>query len=206
MEEPQFFEWFSSVFVPWVNSLRATHQLHNQAAVLFFDGHTSHISMRIVKTAIDNNIHLVKFPSHLTDKIQPLDKCVFRPIKKLWEAKLVEFVKTQLQNRESARLTKNMFFELLGEIWTTGMKTRNIVKGFESTGLFPVNAAKFPESAFNPVVLRKYKIMNNEDSTTKLKQATVEIPENERSSSSGVVLTKRQRVQAQVSMEQPLLI
>lgn len=176
MEEPQFFEWFSSVFVSWVVSLRVSHKLPNQTAVLFFDGHTSHISIKIVKAAIDNNIDLVKFPG---------------PIKKLWEAKLVEFVKTQLQNRQSARLTKNMFAKLLGEIWMMGMKPNNIVKGFESTGLFPVNAARFPECDFNPIALRKYKEMNNEEISSQLKQRTVvDIPENERASSSGVNLTK----------------
>lgn len=157
MEEPQFYEWLSTVFVPHLQSIRASHNLPNQTAVLFFDGHSSHLSVRLTKAAIENNLHLAKFPSHLTDKIQPLDKCVFGPIKKMWEKKLIDFVKGQLQNRQSGRLSRSLFVELLGEVWSQGMKPTNIVRGFETTGLFPVNVKRFPESEFDPVKLKRYK-------------------------------------------------
>lgn len=85
MEEPVFYDWFSKCLVKHVNNLRETKNCPNQGAVLIFDGYSSHISYRILKLAMDNNIHMVKLPSHLTDKIQPLDKCVFGPIKKCWE-------------------------------------------------------------------------------------------------------------------------
>lgn len=101
MEEPQFYEWLSSVLIPHIKYLRDSHNLPNQAAVLFFDRHSSHISVRIIKAALENNVHLVKFPSHLTDKIQPLDKCVFGPIKRLWKKKLIDFARDQIQKRES---------------------------------------------------------------------------------------------------------
>lgn len=96
MEEPQFFEWFSESFIQHINLLRTRNNQQDQAAVLLFDGHCSHISIRIIKTAMSNNIHLVKFPSHLTDKIQPLDKTVFGPLKKIWDSLLIEFIKNRL--------------------------------------------------------------------------------------------------------------
>lgn len=156
MEEPQFFEWFSSVFVSHVQSLRLSRDLPQQTAVLLFDGHASHISVRTIKAAMANNIHLVKFPSHLTDRIQPLDKCVFGPIKRKWDRKLVDFAKIQIESRESARLSKSLFVELLSQVWTEGMKSQNIIKGFQSTGIFPVDAKKFPETEFNSAALKKY--------------------------------------------------
>lgn len=64
-----------------------TKNCPNQGAALLFDGHSSHISYRILKLAMENNIQIVKLPSHLTDKIQPLDKCVFGPIKSCWGKK-----------------------------------------------------------------------------------------------------------------------
>lgn len=159
MEEPQFFEWFSSSFVEHVKNLRIEKELPNQGAILMFDGHGSHISYRIIKAAIDNNIHLVKFPSHLTDRLQPLDKCVFGPIKTRWEKKLIQFIKTQIELRQSAHLSKARFVELLGEVWMEAMKPHNIVMGFQSTGTFPVDKTKFPESEFNPSSLKRYKEM-----------------------------------------------
>lgn len=43
------------------------------------------MSLKIVKLAMENNIILIKFPSHLTDKLEPLDKCVFGLLKSVWE-------------------------------------------------------------------------------------------------------------------------
>ena len=34
---------------------------------------------------------------------------------------------------------------------------RNVVSGFKSTGLFPINANEFTEDIFNPVGLQRYK-------------------------------------------------
>lgn len=69
MEESVFFNWFCKSFVQHVQQLRQHNNNESQTALLLFDGHCSHISIRILKSAIDNNIVLVKFPSHLTDKI-----------------------------------------------------------------------------------------------------------------------------------------
>lgn len=86
MEEPLFFNWFTTVFVKHVEQKRIDLKT-NATALLLYDGHCSHISVRIIATAIKHNITLFKFPSHLTDKLQPLDKFVFSPLKTLWEKK-----------------------------------------------------------------------------------------------------------------------
>lgn len=65
-------------------------------ALLVFDGHNSHISLRIIKAAVKNNIQIIKFPSYLTDQIQPLHKSVFDPVKKVLDRKLVEFGKANI--------------------------------------------------------------------------------------------------------------
>lgn len=90
MEEPTFFMWMSKMFVPHVNETRESYGLDLHPAILFFDGHSSHISMRIVQLALENNVKLIKFPSHLTDKIQPLDVSVFEPLKRTWNDELVD--------------------------------------------------------------------------------------------------------------------
>jgi len=62
------------MFVRNIETLRFTKNKPKQTAVLLFDGHSSHISLRILDLAIEKNIVLVKFPSHLIDSLQPLDK------------------------------------------------------------------------------------------------------------------------------------
>lgn len=92
MEEPLFFNWFETMFVKSIETLRISKNKPNQTAVLLFDGHCSHISLRILNLAIENNIVLVKFPSHLTDRLQPLDKCVFGPLKTEWNHSLTLYI------------------------------------------------------------------------------------------------------------------
>ncbi|XP_031328129.1 uncharacterized protein LOC116159312 [Photinus pyralis] len=154
MEEPQFFYWFKDCFIPHVNSIRNNN--HEQAAVLMYDGHASHYSIRIIQEAMNNKIELVRFPSHLTDRIQPLDKCVFGPIKVKWDKKLVQYGKTQV-GQGTGRLSKAQFAVFLGEVLRESLLSKNIISGFVSTGTYPIDPAKFPENLFDPVDLQKYK-------------------------------------------------
>lgn len=108
---------------------------------------------------MENNIHLIKFPSHLTDRLQPLDKCVFGPLKKKWEKLLIEYIKDRINNRESLRMSKKDFSIFLGKVWRDGIKPENIVRGFETTGTFPADKSKFPEDEFDPIALSRYKKM-----------------------------------------------
>lgn len=94
MEESTFFNWFSKMFISHVLQTSAALGLEEKSAILFFDGHSSHISLRIVKLSMENNVKLVEFPSNLTDKIQPLDICVVGPVKTDWAKLLIEHGKS----------------------------------------------------------------------------------------------------------------
>ncbi|KAG5884693.1 hypothetical protein JTB14_013705 [Gonioctena quinquepunctata] len=156
VEEAQFFNWFESVFIKWVKDLRVTKNLPDQNALLSYEGHKRHIRLRIIEYAPDNKIVLVKFPSHLTDRLQPLDKCIFGPLKTCWEKKLIAHGKKHM-GHGAGRLKKNEFTELLAEVWTEVFTERDIFCGFVTTGIFPVNAEKFPGNEFNPIDLKRFK-------------------------------------------------
>jgi hypothetical protein len=152
MEEPLFFNWFETMFIRNIETLRILKNKPNQTAVLLFDGHCSHISLRNLNLAIDKNIALVKFPSHLTDRIQPLDKCVFGPLKTEWNKLLIKFGK-QMVGKTIGRLTKCKFSEILGALLVNIDET---VSGFVFTGLFPHDKTKFPENEFDTIDLKNY--------------------------------------------------
>ena len=111
----------------------------------------------------------MKFPSHMTDRIQPLDKYVFGPVKKAWEKKLVEHGVQQM-GKGTGRLSRAQFGELLGEVYTIAFKPQNIVSVFTSTGLYPVNPSKFPKNLFNDFDLKLYSslLKNEENSSVEL--------------------------------------
>ncbi|KAJ8914133.1 hypothetical protein NQ315_016211, partial [Exocentrus adspersus] len=148
----------------------------NQTAVLIYDGHASHISVRIVEEAMSNNITLIKLPSHLTDMLQPLDKCVFGPVKTFWEKKLIAFGKKQM-GKGTGRLSKPEFVELLAEVWTHAIKPTNIVSGFRSCGIFPVDKTKFPTSSFKQRELEEY-LQKQENSIDTPEGISLGIPED----------------------------
>ncbi|CAH1978092.1 unnamed protein product [Acanthoscelides obtectus] len=48
----------------------------------------------------------------------------------------------------SGWLTKLEFSEVLGTVWKKSMTYENIISGFKTTGIFPVDSTKFPISEF----------------------------------------------------------
>ena len=89
MEADNFLQWFLKLFVPSV-----THLLSKGPVVLFVDGHQSHISLQLVKTAKENGIHLYCLPPHTTHILQPLDVGVYGPVKQAWK-KILKDYKTE---------------------------------------------------------------------------------------------------------------
>lgn len=161
MEEPVFYNWLAKSFIPHVNKLREDRNEMNQKALLIYDGHASHISVRIIEEAETANVVLLKFPSHLTDRIQPLDKCVFGPVKKTWDKKLVEHGVKQM-GKGTGRLSRAQFSELLHEVYIESLKSENIISGFTTTGMYPVDPSKFPKHLFQGEDLALYaNLLNN---------------------------------------------
>ncbi|KAF2891415.1 hypothetical protein ILUMI_14758 [Ignelater luminosus] len=132
MEEPQFFNWFNSVFVKWVKELRVTKNLPEQEALLLYVGH--------------------KTPK--TDRLQPLDKGSFGLVKNSWGKKTDCSWKKKHIGHKVGRLKKNEFTALLGEIWKESITQNNFKNSFLTTAVFPVNSPKFPEEEFNPIELK----------------------------------------------------
>lgn len=123
------------MFTPHVTKVRQDRGLEDDTkAILFLDGHSSHISVRIVEHAFDNNIHIVKFPSHLTEKLQPLDKCVFGPVKQAWEDLLVEHGRKRM-GKGPCYLQKGEFSLLLKSM--DGHQTGQHCQGVQFDGYLP---------------------------------------------------------------------
>lgn len=155
MEEATFHQWFTKMFVPHVQAVRESNGWIDKPAILFFDGHASHISLRIVEYALQHQIRLVKFPSHMSDKMQPLDVCVFGPVKTKWEGLLVDHGKSRI-GLGPARLQKSKFGTLICHLWRT-FSSSNIISGFRTPGLFPFDISRVKDSWFTVNDLERYR-------------------------------------------------
>ena len=80
-----FEHWFEHHFMKYLPSLRPV--------LLIMDGHSSHISLGILKLAKENEIEILCLPPHTTSELQPLDKCLFKPLKTEYNKACMQFMK-----------------------------------------------------------------------------------------------------------------
>ena len=73
----------TEVFAEWFE--RFSNQITERPLLLLFDGHMTHVSLGVIKKALEDDIIIVKFPPHVTDILQPLDVSCFGPLKRKWE-------------------------------------------------------------------------------------------------------------------------
>lgn len=183
MEEPVFFSWLTDSLIPYINNLRQIQNTQKKA-ILIMDGHKSHISLRVVNAAINADLILLKLPSHLTHRMQPLDKCVFGPLKTGWEKILVAYGRKNLLASFNT-LNRKIFVELLAKAWRTYLSEKNIISGFRETGCFPVDSSKFPEREYDQNKLNRYKSLqqqqkqNNKNKPAGEQENIVEVPEDQ---------------------------
>ena len=131
MEEDQFYEWFEKVFIQYTTHI-------DGAKLLFLDGHSSHITVKVIKLARQNNIHIICLPPHSSHILQPLDVCFFKPFKAHWKKVLDDyFIANNCEN-----VTKDVFPSLLKIVAKESLLRQYPVTGFEKTGIYPLNREK----------------------------------------------------------------
>lgn len=101
--------------------------------------------------AKQENIAIVRLPSHTTDVLQPLDRTCFGPYKKKLNAALISW-----QRENERTLQKSEFVDLICSIWNEGIPASNIVAGFRACGIFPVDRESYPVERLNPDKLQRY--------------------------------------------------
>ena len=92
----------------------------------------THISIPVIKTTLEENIIIYKFPPHVTDVMQPLDMTCFGPLKRAWENRFQQRIN---EFGIKQYLTRSKFVNELCVIWGDGMKKENAISGFESKGI-----------------------------------------------------------------------
>lgn len=74
MDDELGLEYMKKHFEPYTRaSTTNASTTEAQARCLIVDGHSSHIAWKVVKHALDHNIHMIYLPSKSTHLLQPLD-------------------------------------------------------------------------------------------------------------------------------------
>ena len=121
METDTFAQWFF-MFVELVKE---------RPLLLLYDGHLTHISIPVIRKALEENVIILKFPPHVTNVLQPLDVACFGPVKREWDRRLHMRI-SEFGIKQP--LTKCEFVNEICGIWHQGMKKENAIAGFETTG------------------------------------------------------------------------
>ena len=105
--------------------------------LLILDGHGSHLTMDFIEYCHQNRILLAIFPPHSTHTLQPLDVVMFKPLSSAYSAELAHHQQHALGH---LAIKKGDFFLLFWSAWITSFKKETIIKSFEATGIWPMNA------------------------------------------------------------------
>ncbi|GFO01393.1 tigger transposable element-derived protein [Plakobranchus ocellatus] len=114
--------------------------------LLIMDNHESHICLKALEKAKENNVHILTLPPHTSNKTQPLDRSVFGPMKAYFNGAANSWM---LRNPGKPISIYNMA-EIIGCAWTQTATPRNIQSGFIASGIWPYNRNIFSDIDYLP--------------------------------------------------------
>ena len=80
--EQTMLRYLHNIWVPYVNATRAELELSQiHSCLVLFDSFKGHTTPDFMKGLEDNNILVVEVPPNFTDRLQPLDLAVNKPLK-----------------------------------------------------------------------------------------------------------------------------
>lgn len=131
---PMFEEWFTVIVVPWARKLSGQK-------LIIGDNLSAHISHRVIELCEQHKIKFILLPPNTTHLTQPLDVCVYRPMKIRWR-EVVEKYKTS--NPLSVSIEKSRFPFLLKSMLENMKESLvdDIISGFETAGIRPLDPSK----------------------------------------------------------------
>ena len=120
--------------------------------LLLLDNHFSHISVQTLKTARENNVHILAIPSKTSHITQPLDRCVFSSLQQHYQ----ELCSAARAIKTGHTLSLSDFPPIVREALLNAATPVNITASFRNTGVWPIDQSKLPTSITAPASKCKY--------------------------------------------------
>ncbi|KAK3732062.1 hypothetical protein RRG08_026448 [Elysia crispata] len=116
--------------------------------LLLLDNHASHVPLAVINYCKENDIVLLSFPPHCSHELQPLDKTVYGPLKTFFNAAADKWMRNP--SNAGKVMTIHNIPILIAEAFPKAFTPTNIIAGFESTGIQPLNRERIPEQRYLP--------------------------------------------------------
>lgn len=137
-------EIFTAQYLPFF--IKYTRCSKEKPVLLILDNHISHCSLGAVELCRSSGVILLTLPPHCSHRLQPLDRSVFGPVKTYFNSAVDDWTRTN----PGRAVTIYEMGSLGGIAFTKAMSTINILSGFSSTGIFPIDRNIFEDHEFLP--------------------------------------------------------
>ncbi|GFO19549.1 tigger transposable element-derived protein 6 [Plakobranchus ocellatus] len=121
--------------------------------LLILDNHASHVSSEVIQFCKMNNITLLSFPPHCSHEMQPLDKLIFG-------------VRTPSTQESKCPSTPYLSSLMVSYAFPKAFTPNNIIAGFRSTGIYPLDPNVFPDHKFAPTYSTDHPLLAQEQATS----------------------------------------
>lgn len=112
--------------------------------LLLLDNHTSHLSLIAINKAIENDITMVSFPPHTTDRLQPLDVGFMSPVKEAYHTLVEAWCKSHIGQKFEIHQVAGFVNDAL----KVAGGPQTIQNAFKATGISPLNPLIFTDADF----------------------------------------------------------
>ena len=131
-----FYEWL----VHFQDYVRASSE---KKCIIILDNHSSHMYLPAINYARRHGIEFLAIPPHTSQRLQPLDRTFFGPLKTFYSQEADKWMVNH-PGRRIAEFEITKLFRAAYERAATTMQ--NSVSGFQSTGIVPFNPNIFGDS------------------------------------------------------------
>nr|CAH7730073.1 unnamed protein product [Callosobruchus chinensis] len=152
-----------TIFLRWLQTfIEAVKPSVDNKVLLVLDGHTTHSkNIEAIELARNNGVIMLQLPGHTTNRLQPLDVAVFRPL----ELYYTEANEKWLRSHPGLTVSQYQVAQLLGEAYARAAVIANAMNGFRRTGIWPVDRNVFSDADFIPadVLSQNHNMNSNTD-------------------------------------------
>ncbi|KAK3726586.1 hypothetical protein RRG08_041818 [Elysia crispata] len=120
----------------------------DRPVLMILDNHASHCSEGAIRFCRENYITLLSFPPHCSHEMQSLDKSVYGSFQLYYDHAL------EMWCKDPANAGKQMSIhsvpQMVSYAFSKAFTPANILPGFKSTGMHPMDRNIFPDHKFTP--------------------------------------------------------
>lgn len=135
------------LFIDWLKHFEHCIKVSKEDPVLLLlDNHSSHCSLNAYNFCKEKGIIMLTIPPHTSHRVQPLDVTFYGPLKSAYNSECDKFMRSHPGEKITPYIVADLFNKAFGRVATIEKAT----KGFEVTGIFPVNPDVFNAEDFAP--------------------------------------------------------